>query len=354
MKLFIVHSVYHLVYAISIIEKRNDDKYTVVLAGSNDNEVFKPFYEYLDAKLSHDIKVIRFNGIMNDTPKGYEKCNELLDKIKRIGANELYIFNEDNLLSTGIARYFFNKGAKVILGQDALKPYAIVIYKAWKYKLLRLFHTNLFAHKFGLPFSLIPLSFSYGQSNFVTDLVLSNPEVITCDKPTTKAKLSEKLLQELGDYFIPNFLTDEGLTMNNPISFFTSSLLKFEPNSLKIEMNILFEIQKLYPHHKLFLKLHPRASEDLISKFGDISSWTVINNTLPAEIYFSNCNVVNSFSAYSGTALYTDKNEVNHIWLYPLYVNVLPSLERMRLVIPNDRIKVVNRIEDILILENEV
>lgn len=346
--IFVVHSVYHLLYSLSIaLSKRQLNKgirVQILLASpkfKSDNSLvqmlrkaYQDYFEFIDMS--------GLKGSDGLTPK----FMGVLDTVKQQSATEVVIFNEDNLLAIHLAQYFRSKGSTIALAQDALKPYAVMTKLALRYRFFRSAEYYRYCKRHGLSYRFLPISMQYGRFEPVSKLYLSHP--VSCPNPRNLPTEELKLDADLLEYLAEN-LPREGIDFTLPSIFFSSSLMGLNKDQWILERELLEMIASAFPGHQLILKLHPRAHPDLVKNCANMKAWQVMQNTFPAEIYLSKFQSCISISSYSGVALYPGPEGYPHqrIWLYPIYQGVLKPLSYLRLSHPHPGIHIVKSMEEL-------
>lgn len=342
MKAILVHSVYHLFYALSIAEKQ-DFKNIRIVCSTSDPTKFESIFQIIHEKFS--IQVIA----LTHDDKASMLCAEDLKKIhdiKKLPIKEFIIFNQDNFLSVYLTKTFKSKGVRISLSQDALKAYVVINKIAPKYKIERTlqFFKFLYCNKF--EFMLFFVNLDYGNFKFIDSLYLSHPRVFsTNDKTKFKQNLSPSIL----DHF-SILIKGSNISFSDETIFYASSLLKYNKKQVTVEIAILDKLAQRFKNFQLILKVHPRVKPEVLSELKKQSKWIIVDEPYPAEIILNMfVKVVYVFSAYSGISLFEPKdlNLVKFFWLYPIYGDSLSTLSYTKIIHPSDSIKLLSNIEEI-------
>lgn len=344
--IYLAHSIYHILYSLSMINSRRDSMSYLVLF-SNNKEASIIVEKLL--KVKSEEKIIELIIIPSETKHKSILQKEALTKIKEIkklDINELVTFNEDNLLAIHLGQYFHKHNIKVSLAQDGMKAYATITKMALKYRLLRSLEYFTFCRSNKFEYYPILISMRYGKSYYVNKLYVSHEDTFEnyFSKDIERIDLDENILKT---YALLE--SDTLLEYKKPTVLFISSLLKFDQAAINIEIKILNHLANAFPRHQLAIKTHPRVDEGILTyhkKNG--KNWIIINNAIPAEVYLHQLEQCKLMSAFSGVALFNQSQDkgLQKFWLYPLYEDKIKSLQYTKLKIPDNSIHLVKDWEE--------
>ena len=347
-KIFLTHSIYHVLYSLSIIKEKKEAISYLIIAGKENKQTENLLSSFAKSNELgfQNLKVIY---IPIPTPGPLQLSLEAIDNIKilkNIDFDELIIFNEDNLLAIHFAQYFHRKSILVSLAQDGMKAYAKITKKALRYRSLRTLDYYKFCRKNKFNFEPIFVNIAYGELKYIKKLYLSHPKSYEnkYNKILKQVDLREDVIK-LYEIILDSVNWD----FKRKTIFFTSSLLKYNQKQIDVENKILNELSKKFIDYQYIIKLHPRASEKVRTYFNkEFKDWYLIKNQIPAEVYVYFLNECILFSAYSSIALFNKTNYecFEKFWLYPLYGTSLNSLAYTRLSIPDDSIQLVKNWEE--------
>lgn len=338
--LFLAHSIYHILYSLSMISTRRYSLSYLVFS-SNNKDASLLLRKLMERNNEKDIKVIFIPPATHHKSSLTEEALLELSKIKRLDIDELITFNEHNLLAVHLGQFFHKKNVKVALAQDGMKAYATISKWALKDCFLTTLNYYLFCKLNNVSYSPIFINMKYGKSYYIDKLYVSHKSsfVNPYNKEIEQVDLDTKVLKSYA------LLTEEvKLEHHTPTIFFVSSLIKYDSETINIETKILNHLSHSYPHHQLLLKVHPRADAKVITNYTlQLNKWKVINNAIPAEVYINELHQCTLLSAFSGVALFNKKpeNSVSKYWVYPLYEDKIKSLQYTKLRIPDRSIHLI-------------
>lgn len=336
MVVILVHSVYHIFYALSISLFKNFSDVIIVCSNSNPHK-FDSLFEIINKKfgfkiykITHDDKASKINDI----------DKEIISKLKSTKPDEFIIFNQDNLLAIVLADHFHKKNILVSLAQDGTKAYATVQKSAILYKIDRTKNFYKFLYLNGFIFFPFFTSLAYANHKFIDKIYASFSETTTA---INKIKEDVNLDPLVLDYFdLLVSLID--INFDRKSIFFASSLLKYNKLQIDKEIEILNHINSKYSDFQKIIKVHPRVDIQVCNELQEkTKDWIFVNDVFPAEIILNKLKDYYLFSAYSSVALFNPREGCHgrKFWLYPLYNDLLKSLTYTKINLPTKEIIVI-------------
>lgn len=341
--LYLTHSIYHLLFSLSMINTKRDTKSLLVLATADPAKTASLLEKLLlnsDGSLDKVEVITISTKVDKNLQLQTDSINEI-SKLKKNKIDEFIFFNEDDMLAIHLGQFFHSKNTLVSLAQDGMKAYVTIDKPAWRYRLLASVDYYKYCKANNFSYSPILMSLKYGKSSYSDKLYVSHLKEFRnhFKKEIEQIDLDGdilKLYASLGEKIV--------LDRNKKTVFFVSSQLKYSQASIDIETKILKHINSFNEDCQLVIKLHPRASKEVVSLYKkNFENWLLINDKLPAEIYINELANCSLYSAYSGVALFNkdDGSILNKYWLYPLYGNSLKSLGYTTLQKPDNLIHLV-------------
>ncbi|ERM81530.1 hypothetical protein P872_09245 [Rhodonellum psychrophilum GCM71 = DSM 17998] len=349
MTLFLVHSLYHIFYALSIAERNNLTNVVIICATSNGDKFIKIF-DSIRIKYPYKIMNIKHN----DTASKLSDVDlETLDLFKKQTINELIIFNQDNMMAVYLGKFFHRKNCKVSLAQDGLKAYAPIKRNALKYKFERSIMYYNFIKSNGFEYSRFFVNLKYASYSFIDNLYLSHPHAcLESNKSKIEVNLSSIILDKFSDLLFNN-----KIDFNKETIFFASSLLKFNVMQIEIEIKILTKLANQFNCYQKILKVHPRVSNKVYNELQKIEGWIIIKDNFPGELLINSLkSTALVFSGYSSIALFKPRKELGTIyyWLYPLYGTSIKALSWLQINKPSEDIILINSFNQLVELRKSI
>lgn len=342
MTVFLVHSTYHIFYAISIAKKSSLKK-AIILCSSSDVLKFHNIFKIIERNFPYEIKSISHNDLDSKL-----STHDLmtLQFIKSLSIDELIIFNQDNLLAIHLAKFFYRRSKVISLAQDGLKAYAPIKKLALKYIIQRSIIYFRFTRLNGLEYSFFFVNLKYANFSFINRIYLSHPRAcLESNKPKIEVNLDNDVL-----YLFSDLIKGLSFDFHANTLLFTSSILKYNYKEIGVELLILKELEKVYPSYQKIIKLHPRAKEDVHASLKERSEWKIIKDNFPAELLINSLKAnIALFSGYSSVALYQPiKSDLfKSYWLYPLYKSSKKPLQWLQINKPSEDIILINTIDQL-------
>lgn len=338
---FIVHTEYHLIEAVSIINQYYRDDRVIVYQIS----------PYNSSRLTQDLntdyssfeykKIYYNNAFFKDKIFKFKLLNIVNKK-----PDECVIFQEHELWMPFLLNKLNKNKTVIYLAPDGAK-----VYNDNKYKFRHRFIYNLKSILYRYSNNMFSLDFIlmgkyYGASKYVDYISVENESAFNnrYNKKIKRIKvLSNKfVLEEINKIFkfkgLPNYISPQKklLFIDNPIT-----------NEAYRDKNVLVirEFLKYLPEYKLIIKLHPLCSKEkevfYKKQFKDV---LFLPQNYPIEIYMLSFKDSVFISSHSTSFLF--KNSLcRYFWFYPLLKDVMPISFTMKN--PTDYIKVINSFYEI-------
>lgn len=346
---FIVHTEYHLMAAISIINQYyGDDRVNIY-------QILPYNFPRLTQNFNTDYSSFKYKKIYykNTFFKDKRFKFELLDIVKQ-KPDECVIFQEHELWMPFLLNKLNKNKTTIYLAPDGAK-----VYNNKKYTFRNRFRSNLksLLYRYSnnmFSFDFILMGKYYGASKYVDYISVENESAFNnrYNKKIKRIKVlsNKSVLEEAYRIFnfkgLPNYITPlkNLLFIDNPIS-----------NEAYLDKNVLIirEFLKFLPEYKLIIKLHPLSPKEkeefYKNQFKDV---IFLPQNFPIEIYMLSFKESVFISSHSASFL-LENSSCRYFWFYPLLKDVMPISFIMKN--PTDYIKEINSFYEIKnILVNNV
>lgn len=273
---------------------------------------------------------------------------EIIDCLKKKRCEKFFYYQADFPVHRYLVRIFSNKGAKIILVQDGLKPYVPRKYSNLR-NVLSTIKNNVLEQIYIKDYSGIFMfynMFKYVNDGGINEIWLTHPDAF-----------KEKIKKKQCIYKIPGFSHHSVQRLS---SFFNYKLdINIEPNSIlyltqpylseeckQAEINFLKEIIFKYPEKKMYIKFHPSRDMDKTFYINQLPQVFFLKNiNYPAELIIQNLNRVIIMSVYSNAFL-MENYSCRFYYIFPIlkgfsnfktqqisnlanHINVITSVEQI-------------------------
>ena len=334
----IVHTEYHLIVALSVINQFYfDNSYDILIY-----KISPIGGKRLNQSLNMEGFSWRFQEIWYEA----ELFKDLMFKNKLDDiANkkpDIFIFFQEHHQWIYYLIYQLKKyDTKIILAPDGAKIYENR--KLTFYQRLR-FSFKSFIYRMSNRM-YTPLNFIgayYGSYKEIDGIMLESSESF-CNKNNKNeiliSVLSNQCIVSLvnkvfGFKQLPEEILGEKLIVFFDVPFTDSRIMERK-------RTILRDLSIKFPSRKIVIKSHPLL--DSAFQYKNIGNVFMLSNDFPAEVYMSNmCDAI--FLGIVSTAMFYYNASCKYYWIYPLFSDIL---DYKMLSIPKRHIKVVERISDI-------
>lgn len=351
---YLTHSIFHIIYSLSIINSKPRKGISYLILAGRDNtrsmEIVQDLLMKGDSALMEGVRVIEISGLIDRGATMSAETIAVIDSVKKLEAEELVTFNEDNFLAVHLGQYFSARNTRVALAQDGTKTYATFKRSTPRYSLMRSYDYYRYCRKNGFGYCFNFVEMKYGKSAYISTLYITNQEAF--ENKYKKECREVKLDAAVVKMYAATLDTAE-IDENAQTIFFVSSLLKWDQALVDLEFKILKMLQLQNPHCQFIFKTHPRAGKEVLDFFKANLELTVISDFVPAEVYTAKLKNAVMLSAYSSAAIFggMEGNVYKRYWLYPIYGTLLTPLQRFNLTKPDASIITVRTIDQLKTLD---
>lgn len=312
---FIVHTEYHLIEAISYIlnyYNTSGDKVYIYRISASDRHRLDKFNLNTEC-LPAEYRVIRFDY-------NYHFSKDLKDKLEeivRLKPNYLVFNDEGQLYIPYLARKVKKQGGTICLAPDGINVYG-GDKLSLNYRIKYIYHALCFNYSHFLLPPFVPRIgiHHYGYTKYIDELWVENPDVF--DNFYNRV-VKQKLV----------FNTSEIRKTINQVFGFNNNLLRAKGKAIlyidgpypeEVEESMFEIIRKLRdnnPQTPLFIKLHPHSKESAIEKYKTLPNSQFLSTAFPAELYIQNMEAGMIIAAYS-TSMLTHNPACTYVWTFPM------------------------------------
>lgn len=336
--LFVIHTEYHLLFALKVIcayHNRNEDD--ILIASMNPIRARR-----LSQPLNFEGTNIRYLSIrypnkrFQDKGLRYElEC--LIDEHPDI----LYVFHEHQK----VFPYLFSKlkktGTQIILCPDGANAY--VNYTPLKERFWQFVFGNIY-----LLSNHFPCLLTFPQKHYAYRKELD--AVIIEDKESYRNYTKKNVM-----VLTPSmYRKEEVLQLSNHIFQFNPKSLNVKKGSIlwidqpvksieKEQWSFLMDLHKKYPHKTIYFKPHPSSPTEKVREYEKIDGFEVIKLNMPMELLMENLDSITIISAFS-TAMYYYNSRCKYYWVSALFKELPLNYTQM---VPFKHINVVKAFEQI-------
>lgn len=338
-QIFLVYTEYHLMFAVSTILQ--------YFSGAEfENLIIHPTKSSAKSRASVLIDTDKLNAelIRIGAPE-YEihKEDPLRDLVKSLvkESPSLFVgFLEQTPYTTFFINQLSGKGCKIVLAQDAAKPYKDITKNTWKSQLYGTFKAYLILLRKGLFFNRIQRQRDeiYAFSKEIEELWLTHPEKFNnrTKKELHKVDIfkNKGVVKGLREVFM--FDQNSGLESDRDLLFYLNHPV-YNPIIYDFELNMLKDILEKFPDKKIYIKLHPLTPKKQIEAFEQMDRVVLNSSKIPAELFIASLRSSIIFSLWS-TSLYLENEDCQYYWLYPMVKNN-GMLDYMDINMPTNHVK---------------
>lgn len=346
-QVFLVYTEYHLMFAVSAIIQHYSDP-------SFENIIIHPVKSSNQNRASVEIDTESFNATlirMGGPEYEVHKEDPLRDLIKSFVKDppQLFVgFLEQTPYNTFLVNRLSGKDCKIVLAQDAAKPYKDITKNTWKSQLYGSFKTYLLLWKKGLYFTKLRRQRDeiYAYSKEIEELWLSHPEKFNNRTKKQLRKIDifrdKEVVKRLGEVFMFNknsgLESDEGLIfyLNHPV---------YNQEIYGFELEMLQSVLNRFPEKKIYIKLHPLTPDSQVDAFKKMDRVVVNASKIPAELFIASLKNSIILSLWS-TSLYLENDDCNYYWLYPM-VQKNGMLNYMDINMPTNHVHKVDSVDQL-------
>jgi hypothetical protein len=337
--LFLVHTEYHLIVALSVIADKylgkSDYNIIVLLTESGSSSRFS------EVKNLSDFENIVFRKI-NYSESEFKYNSDLHKLVLELLSQDfstLVIFNQHGFLPIYLSKKFAEKGTKVCLAPDGAKAYVSTkgIAPRWSIKTAIKLHRFLIANKLFLNRLHIP-TLTYADLKEIDEVwvqydkdyrLAQGKKIVGID--VLKSKDSFSLVNS-----IFGFSPDTELHFTGEQIFYINQPVARE-DFYNYEFTLLKKLTQKFPDHKLIVKLHPLTEEHQVERFKTLQGTSIITKAYPAELYIAQLENSIVLSFWS-TACLIHNESVRTYWAYPMLKHAGIQFKYLNISSPTEHI----------------
>ena len=335
---FIVHTEYHLLFALKIMLSFHKDGDNEILIYQLSPKGSKRLNQELDFE---DTDIVYRQIIYENRKFQARDLRPKLDEIILVRPDVLYVFNE----AQKVYSYLFGR-LKQIGSRIGLCPDGAYVYfnnTPLKKRFIQFLYGNIFLWSNKFP-SFLPFpSCYYAYHKEIDDVVVE-------DK-TTYHNYTNKNIIEIKEQ---NYSREKFISLADHIFRFNPLNTKIPSGSIlwidqpvegmeESKRLFLVELKRRYPLKKIYVKPHPHSFPSEINRLSKIEGFQIINLNIPVELLVDNLKNVNILSAFS-TAMFYKNPTCTYYWVSPIFKEL--PLEYAKLA-TFEHIEVVSSLEQI-------
>jgi hypothetical protein len=342
--LFIVHTEYHMLVAISLIcdifaDESAYDIWVIQATDKNGNRFRFP-------KIFSSYKNIKYQELpFRESSVDYNPAFRLFyEDLQTVDISHCIIFNKLTFISFIAAQELSKKGTRIILAPDGAAAYTRITWftPRWSVFIYLSTHRFLWANRIRRVYFFWP-TLVYASLKPIDEVWVQYPEQVD--------NRAGKIIKRIGIMESPRSISvsNEFFGFDSPdfgaCIFYTNQPFRSQA-IYDFEINMLELLRNRFPYRKLVIKLHPSTDEFQISRFQAIENATCITSTIPAELLIAGLRDSLVVSFWS-TALLVNNQTCRYYWLYPMLEKRGLMLKKISLVRPSEHIQLVDELEQI-------
>jgi len=345
--LFIIHTEYHLLVALSIIADNFNDstKFGVQIYQTETKGKRRFQFEKKVNNLPLSYYVLKYD----EADPGFnpnlrfelaELCNQQWHR--------LFICNHHGFLDIYLSWRLAKQGALISLAPDGTKPYGTtrMFTPRWSVLATLRFYTFLFLNRIWIP-KLHILTLTYANLNEINEVWVHFPE--SFNNRTNKIVRYVNVLKSpiSRNFALDYFDIDVGkfLPRKNKIIFYANQPVK-DRAIHDFEISLLENLVHKFPNYLLVIKLHPITNEHQVLKFEHLKNVSIIKQSFPAELFIS-CLSDSMVVSFDSTASLVNNEQCRFYWIHPMLIKENLELDYLTSLNPTSFIKEVSSIEEI-------
>lgn len=336
---FIVHTEYHLILSLGIIQQYFFDDY--------DNIIIRisPIEKSRLNNLNFEGTGINYCEIIYDYNNPTKELKQELQHIINIEPNNLFIYLENKFWMNYLLSILHKKGTQIILGPDGMKVYNDKGFRSTQ-DYMRDFMKGLYhSAKTHLLPALPHVEKTYASSRYIDEVWVEHPDFyhnVTNKKVFGfQYTIEESFIKLLNHVFCVDE-EDLSIIRNEPTILFLDTV--FQSNEYYDRTyKILEAFRSRYPELKILVKYHPLSKSKAQRVYSKIPNTINLNPSYPAEIYIASAKKAIVASMVSTSELFFNPS-CEYIWLYKLYEDMF---NYKKLLNPTKYIRIVESVEKI-------
>ena len=311
--IFIVHTEYHILFALKIICAYHNTK---------DDDIIIQRMSPLGAKrlnqsLCFEGTNIKYRQLRYHNKRFTDKILRYeLDKLANEHPDFLYVFHDNQKTFP----YLFSKlkkyGTKIILGPDGANVYSN--YTPMKERMLQFTFGNLY-----LWTNRFPSYLTFPSKHYAC---LRGIDAVVVESASTYRNYAHKEVIELSS---DKYCKHDFQTLANQIFNYKEEDCIVDPGSIiwidqpheeliDAKRKFLLKLKETYPQKRIYIKPHPLGYEEEMIFFENTDGFELIRNNVPVELIIENLKDVNVISAHS-TSMYYYNPSCRYFWVAGLF-----------------------------------
>lgn len=340
--LFVVHTEYHMLGAISILADCLKD-WDIIIIQTKSKATRRFLFVKNTSSLGNNVEYIELEYSESDY-KFNPEFVKVVNWLNEIPLDIFYTFNRLAYLDFLLIKLFNKKGTKIILAPDGTAAYGQMsaFTPRWSIKVSLATHKFLWVNGFREIYWYWP-TLRYGNLSEIDEIVAAYPQFVDA-----RAKKSIKKMNFLesdnSKTIAGSFFPFDNQKRNNVI-FYLNQPFRSE-DIYSFEILTLQSLLGKYPEKEMVIKLHPSTSPIQKQRLSSLLRVEIVESTLPAELMIAKLtdSIVCTFWS---TAALVNNPSCKFYWLYPMLVDRGIMLKKVKIMNPTQFIQLVDCVEDI-------
>lgn len=277
-----------------------------------------------------------------------EELNVLLSNILKRDYVYYITFLEHTALNYYITGQLSKRGVKICLAPEGTRPY-ITINKFALFSRLRFTFENYYF------LSRQRLKWNSFQINSNKHGFLKENSEIWVEHPRSYPNLNGRSVRQIElfknvdeveaarNFF--GFSLEAQIPAVDNVIFYVNHWFVV-PELYNYEINLLGQIQILFPDRTILIKLHPNTPKHQVESFRKLSNVYISDSTLPAELYILSLNRSTIISFWSA-ALFMNNESNNYFWMHKLLRIENPSMRWWDITNPTKHIVEIESLKEL-------
>lgn len=343
--LFIVHTEYHMLVAISLIADLffDSNRFSIWIVQTIGYRSTR--FNFVKSLSPH--KHVRYEEMIYD--EGVSERNEhfanYIKKLSKMKVDHLVSFNKLAYVDFYTIKSLKAKGTKIILGPDGAAAYGKTSRFTPRWSLLLSYNTHRYFWKNGIKrFFFYWPTLVYGGMKEIDELWVQFPDAIDNRAGKVTRKIDVLKSQE-SRRLARNFFGFASDVTNAPCIFYTNQPFR-DPRINDFEIDLLKQLREKFPKHQIVVKLHPTTFPSQAARLSELPNVLMIRSTIPAELIIaelSNSIVLGFWS----TSMLVDNSLCRVYWLFPMLALAGIELRKTSINHPSPHIRLVSSIKEI-------
>ena len=314
---FIVHTEYHLLQAIGIIESYyHTEKYHPIIyrvSPISNGRLCNINKQYLNAD---------YKEFLYDYRRPDNKIKGWIYELIFFKPSILFLFNEDKFWTTYLLKKLHSISCRIVLAPDGAK-----VYDNFHLRGIGLFVKYIkniyFSIRTGLLFPFPSVERCYASNRFIDEVWVEYPQSYINN--TRKKVVQYSITEWDRTRTIMNrvFGYDSKDVPDKPIILYIDSSITEESYYNKV-IKLLQTIQKLYPEYPLYIKCHPVSGDVARTHFKALENVHFMKTDIPAELIIASLSNSILVSVVS-TSMLLNNPSCKYMWFYPYFSEIIDN-----------------------------